>query len=137
MPYFSLLHAVSLPVCPYLFPCSLRIYIFNISTPYQGYPTHANIVENYKCTRLTWCELCSLRHSRNSDVVFQEDAKNYRLFIHKDRILNAKIRKNRQTSSNACRFYTILSEIRLKYWLIPSIPSTICSIRIISYNSIR
>jgi hypothetical protein len=28
-------------------------------------------------------ELRSLRHSRNSDVVFQEDAKNFGLFIQK------------------------------------------------------
>lgn len=36
-------------------------------------------------------ELRSLRHSRIVDVVFQEDAKNFGLFIQKDRILNAKI----------------------------------------------
>lgn len=35
-------------------------------------------------------ELRSLRHSRNSDVVFQEDAKNFGLFIQKDRILNSE-----------------------------------------------
>jgi hypothetical protein len=39
-------------------------------------------------------ELRSLRHLRNSYVVFQEDAKNYWPNISKkDRILNAKITK--------------------------------------------
>ena len=50
-------------------------------------------------------ELRSLRHSRNSDVVFQEDAKNFGLFIQKR---SNSERKDTKKSANRFKCLPIL-----------------------------
>jgi hypothetical protein len=55
-------------------------------------------------------ELRSLRHSRNSDVVFQEDAKNFGLFIQKRSNSERKgTKKKRQTISTFLGFYDLFA----------------------------
>lgn len=50
-------------------------------------------------------ELCSLHHSRIVDVAFQEDGKNYRLFIPK------RYEKNRIQTFICMRNYNFLANI--------------------------
>ena len=57
------------------------------------------------------CELHSLRHSRIVVVVFYDGVeKLLAQYIHKNNSERKGTKKNRQTCSNAYRFYTILSE---------------------------